>query len=92
MRERAKANVIRLLIAKARIHSTYQTGKNEMIVRIDHSHLQGHFEDYTTVGIVQIENDIENVSSDRIDENAAIFVVRELSNKNIRLIETWIVE
>ena len=63
-----------------------------MIVRIDHSHLQGHFQDCARIGIVEIENDIVYVSADRIDENAAIFVVCKLSNENIRLIETWIVQ
>ena len=63
-----------------------------MIVGIDHSHLQGHFQDRSGIGIVEIEDDIKDISSDRIDQNAAILVVCKLSNKNIRLIDTGIVQ
>ena len=63
-----------------------------MIVRVDHAHLQGHLEDRARVLVVQVQDDIEDVAADGIDQHAAIFVVRELSNENVGLIDAWIVE
>ena len=63
-----------------------------MIIRVDHAHLQCHLKDRACVLIVQVQDDIEYVASDGIDQNAAIFVVRKLSNENIGLIDAWIVE
>lgn len=51
-----------------------------MVIGVDHAHLQGHFQDDLSIGIVQIENDIEDIASNRIDQNTSFFVVGELSN------------
>ena len=63
-----------------------------MIVRIDHAHLQGHFQNCARVLIVEIQDDVVDVATDGVDENASIFVVRELSHDNVGLVDAWIVE
>ena len=71
---------------------SYQCGEKEMIIGADHAHLQGHFQHRSRVGIVQIQDDVGDVASDGVDQHTAIFVVCELPDEDISLIDTWIVE
>lgn len=63
-----------------------------MVLRADHAHLQGHFQYRARIEIVEVQDDVDDLSSDGVGEHTAISVMRELPNDNIGLIDAGIVE